>query len=94
MKTIKGVEMLYIKYLVCEKGMKLTTEEAVHQLRYKLNQAYDFMKQFTLGGINMLEKFFPSIGERVQQMVFRLDLLAVDNKIYNCIIVCKLTNVY
>ena len=44
-------------------------DDEIKTLRYKLNQAYDFMKQFTLGGINMLEKFFQSIGERVQQMV-------------------------
>lgn len=45
------------------------TDDEIKTLRYKLNQAYDFMKQFTLGGINMLEKFFQSIGERVQQMM-------------------------
>ena len=44
-------------------------DDEIKTLRYKLNQAYDFMKQFTLGGINMLEKFLQSIGERVQQMV-------------------------
>ena len=44
-------------------------DDEIKTLRYKLNQAYDFMKQFTLGGINMLEKFLQSIRERVQQMV-------------------------
>ena len=44
-------------------------DNEIKSLRNKLNQAYDFMKQFTIGGINMLEKFLHSIGERVQQMV-------------------------
>lgn len=38
-------------------------------LRNKLNQAYDFMKQFVIGGVNLLEKFLERIGEKVQQMV-------------------------
>jgi hypothetical protein len=39
------------------------------RLREKLQQAYDFMRQFTIGGMNMLEKFLRSIGEWVQQKV-------------------------
>lgn len=39
------------------------------RLREKLQQAYAFMKQFTIGGMNMLEKFLRSIGEWVQQKV-------------------------
>ena len=39
------------------------------RLREKLQQAYDFMKQFMIGGMNMLEKFLRSIGEWVQQKV-------------------------
>lgn len=36
------------------------------RLREKLEKAYDFMTQFTIGGMNMLEKFLRSIGEWVQ----------------------------
>lgn len=39
------------------------------RLREKLQQAYDFMRQFTIGGMNMLEKILRSIGEWVQQKV-------------------------
>lgn len=39
------------------------------RLREKLEKAYDFMRQFTIGGMNMLEKFLRSIGEWVQQKV-------------------------
>ena len=39
------------------------------KLREKLQQAYDFMRQFIIGGMNMLEKFLRSIGEWIQQKV-------------------------
>lgn len=35
-------------------------------LKEKLQKAYDFMKQFTINGLNMLERFLESLGERVQ----------------------------
>ena len=38
-------------------------------LKEKLNKAYDFMRQFTINGMNMLEHFLRSIGEWVQQKV-------------------------
>ena len=31
----------------------------------KLQKAYDFMKQFTINGLNMLERFLESVGEKV-----------------------------
>ena len=39
------------------------------KLRQKLQKAYDFMKQFTINGKNMLERFLESIGEKVQRLV-------------------------
>lgn len=44
-------------------------DNEIKTLKQRLNQAYEFMKQFTIGGINMLEKFLQSVGERVQKMV-------------------------
>ena len=38
-------------------------------LEEKLEKAYDFMRQFTINGMNMLEQFLKSIGEWVQQKV-------------------------
>ena len=35
-------------------------------LKEKLQKAYDFMKQFTINGLNMLEQFLEFVGERVQ----------------------------
>lgn len=37
-------------------------------LKEKLHKAYDFMKQFTINGLNMLERFLESVGERVQSL--------------------------
>ena len=34
-------------------------------LKEKLQKAYDFMKQFTINGLNMLERFLESVGEKV-----------------------------
>lgn len=39
------------------------------KLREKMEKVYDFMRQFTIGGMNMLEKFLRSIGEWMQQKV-------------------------
>ena len=41
-------------------------------LREKLQKAYDFMKQFTISGINLLERFLESVGERVQNFTEHL----------------------
>ncbi len=35
-------------------------------LKERLQKAYDFMKQFTINGLNMLERFLESVGEKVQ----------------------------
>ena len=40
-----------------------------HTLKQKLQKAYDFMRQFIINGINMLEHLLRSIGEWVQQKV-------------------------
>lgn len=34
-------------------------------MKEKLQKAYAFMKQFTINGLNMLERFLESVGERV-----------------------------
>ena len=38
-------------------------QEENRGLRYKLNEAYEFMKQFVINGRNMLEVFKERIGE-------------------------------
>lgn len=63
-------KMLDLKYenecLKCENEV-LKAEN--RSLKAKLEKAYDFMRQFTINGMNMLEHFLRSIGEWVQQKV-------------------------
>ncbi|MCI8564237.1 MAG: recombinase [Lachnospiraceae bacterium] len=53
-------DMLQLK----RENMILTEENRT--LKEKLQKAYDFMKQFTINGLNMLERFLESVGEKVQ----------------------------
>ena len=53
-------DMLQLK----RENMMLKAENRT--LKEKLQKAYDFMKQFTINGLNMLELFLESVGERVQ----------------------------
>ncbi len=52
-------KMLELKY----ENECLKTENRT--LKEKLDKAYDFMRQFTINGMNMLEHFLRSIGEWV-----------------------------
>lgn len=58
--TAMFVDMLRLK----RENMILKDENRT--LKEKLQKAYDFMKQFTINGLNMLERFLESLGERVQ----------------------------
>ena len=40
--------------------------EENQSLKDKLEKAYEFMKQFVIGGMNLLEKFLEWIGEKVK----------------------------
>ena len=43
-------------------------QEENRSLKDKLEKAYEFMKQFVIGGINLLEKFMKWIGEKVKDV--------------------------
>ncbi len=43
-------------------------KEENRSLKDKLEKAYEFMKQFVIGGINLLEKFMEWIGEKVKDV--------------------------
>lgn len=49
-------------------GNPLMLKEENQSLKDKLEKAYKFMKQFVLGGINLLEKFLEWIGEKVKDV--------------------------
>lgn len=42
--------------------------EENRNLKENLEKAYEFMKQFVIGGINLLEKFMEWIGEKVKDV--------------------------
>lgn len=42
--------------------------EENRSLKENLEKAYAFMKQFVIGGINLLEKFMEWIGEKVKDV--------------------------
>lgn len=60
----RGMTMFDDMIQLKQENMILTEENRT--LKEKLQKAYDFMKQFTINGLNMLEHFLESVGERVQ----------------------------
>ena len=63
-------KMLDLKYEnECLKRENELLKAENRSLKAKLEKAYDFMRQFTINGMNMLEHFLRSIGEWVQQKV-------------------------
>ena len=62
--------MLDIKYEnKCLKRENQELKAENRMLKEKLNKAYDFMRQVTINGMNMLEQFLRNIGEWVHQKV-------------------------
>ena len=59
----------YLKEQVIElRYQNQVLREENRSLKDKLEKAYDFMKQFVIGGINLLEKFMEWIGEKVRDV--------------------------
>lgn len=57
----------YLKEQVIElRYQNQILREENRSLKDKLEKAYEFMKQFVIGGINLLEKFMEWIGEKVR----------------------------
>ena len=63
----KMIDLRYENECLKRENQDLKAENRT--LKEKLNKAYDFMRQFTISGMNMLEHFLRSIGEWVQQKV-------------------------
>ena len=65
--TVDGDD--YLKEQVIElRYQNQMLQEENRSLKDKLEKAYEFMKQFVIGGINLLEKFMEWIGEKVKDM--------------------------
>ena len=63
----KMLDLKYENECLRRENQELKAENRT--LKAKLENAYDFMRQFTINGMNMLEHFLRSIGEWVQQKV-------------------------
>lgn len=67
MQEMDGEE--YLKEQVIElRYQNMVLKDENQTLKEKLNQAYEFMKQFVIEGMNMLEKFKLWIGEKVRDV--------------------------
>lgn len=65
--TVDGDD--YLKEQVIElRYQNQMLQEENRSLKDKLEKAYEFMKQFVIGGMNLLEKFFEWIGEKVKDV--------------------------
>ena len=60
----RGEAMFDDMLLLKHENMILKNENRT--LKEKLQKAYDFMKRFTINGLNMLESFLEYIGEKVR----------------------------
>ena len=67
MRSVDGDD--YLKEQVIElRYQNQILREENRSLKDKLERAYEFMKQFVIGGINLLEKFMEWIGEKVKDV--------------------------
>ena len=67
LKTIDGDD--YLKEQVIElRYQNQMLREENRSLKDKLEKAYEFMKQFVIGEMNLLEKFWEWIGEKVKDV--------------------------
>ena len=59
----------YLKEQVIElRYQNQVLQEENRTLKDKLEKAYEFVKQFVIGGMNLLEKFMDWIGEKVRDV--------------------------
>ena len=65
--TVDGDDYLKEQVIELRYQNQMLQEENRSQ-KDKLEKAYEFMKQFVLGGINLLEKFLEWIGEKVRDV--------------------------
>ena len=67
MGTVDGDD--YLKEQVIElRYQNQMLREENRSLKDKMEKAYEFMKQFVIGGMNLVEKFLGWIGEKVRDV--------------------------
>lgn len=67
MRAVDGDDYLKEQMIELRYQNQILREEN-RSLKEKLEKAYEFMKQFVIGGINLLEKFMEWIGEKVRDV--------------------------
>lgn len=67
LKTVDGDDYLKEQMIELRYQNQMLREEN-QSLKDKLEKAYEFMKQFVIGGMNLLEKFLEWIGEKVKDV--------------------------
>ena len=67
LKTVDGDDYLREQVIELRYQNQMLREEN-RSLKDKQEKAYEFMKQFVIGGMNLLQKFFEWIGERVKDV--------------------------
>lgn len=67
LKTVDGDDYLKEQLIELRYQNQMLREEN-RSLKDKLEKVYEFMKQFVIGGINLLEKFMECIGEKVNDV--------------------------
>ena len=68
----------YLKEQVIElRYQNQMLREENRSLKDKLEKAYEFMKQFVIGGMNLLEKFLEWIGEKVNDVKKRKEVACI-----------------
>lgn len=67
LKTVDGDDYLREQVIELRYQNQMLREEN-RSLKDKLEKAYEFMKQFVIGGIKLLEKFLEWIGEKVKDV--------------------------
>lgn len=75
-KEFAGVDDGSKEFELNEKIIKVTYENECLKrenadLRSKLDKTYEYMKQFTVRGVNMLENFLGNVRERVREALVR-----------------------
>lgn len=67
LKAVDGDDYLKEQVIELRYQNQILREENC-SLKDKLEKAYEFMKQFVIGGVNLLEKFMEWIGEKVKDV--------------------------
>ena len=67
LKTVDGDDYLREQVIELRYQNQMLREEN-RSLKDKLEKAYEFMKQFVIGGMNLLERFLEWIGGKVKDV--------------------------